>query len=70
MVKFASFFLMFLFACASPSLSGPRSGKKLWFSSGTCRPAILGQSRKILCYHDDADSNIAFDVYSGEGAGS
>jgi hypothetical protein len=44
------------------------SGKMLWKVEGICKPIILNEARKILCYHDDdAEPHTAFDVMDWSG---
>jgi len=45
-----------------------RSGKKLWEVEASCRPIILNELKKILCYHDDDTvTSDAFEIFSSEG---
>ncbi len=45
-----------------------RDGKVRWTASGVCRPMILSRVKKVICYHDDdADPEIAFDVFDWNG---
>lgn len=41
-------------------------GKIVWTVEGICKPVPIG--KRFLCYHDDdAEANVAFDVYSDKG---
>ncbi len=43
-------------------------GKEVWSTDGVCKPNILNQPQKIICYHDDdAEAHIAFDVMDFSG---
>ncbi len=43
-------------------------GKTLWTSEGACRPQVLSEAKKILCYYDDdAEPRIGFDVLDWSG---
>jgi len=45
-----------------------RRGRTLWTASVTCRPIVLSDARKVLCYHDDdAEPRIAYDVFDWNG---
>jgi hypothetical protein len=38
-------------------------GKTLWSVEATCKPIILNESKRVLCYHDDdAEPSVAFGV--------
>jgi hypothetical protein len=43
-------------------------GQVLWKADGTCRPFVLDEPKRVLCYHDDdADPKVAFDVFDWKG---
>lgn len=40
------------------------AGKKIWAESGNCRPIVLEELNRVLCYHDDdAEPTIAFTAW-------
>lgn len=44
------------------------AGKNIWTVEGTCKPLLMNQLKKVICYHDeDAEPQVAFDVYSFDG---
>jgi hypothetical protein len=45
-----------------------RSGQKVWEHEGICKPIVLSQLKKILCFHDDdSDPELAFEVLDWSG---
>ncbi len=43
-------------------------GKTVWETEASCKPIALGKDRSFLCFHDDdAESDIAFDLYDHKG---
>jgi hypothetical protein len=44
------------------------AGKKIWTAEGMCKPMVLSRLKRVLCYHDDdAEPEVAFDVYNWQG---
>jgi hypothetical protein len=49
-------------------LAFSESGKKLWSAHATCSPIIINSRKEVICYHDDdAEPEIAFDVFNWNG---
>ena len=43
-------------------------GHRVWTTNGLCKPFVIQESKRILCYHDDdSESQVAFDVLDWNG---
>ena len=43
-------------------------GRKIWNTAGLCKPYVLQEPKRVICYHDDdAGPDVAFDVLDWDG---
>jgi hypothetical protein len=43
-------------------------GRRIWTATGSCKPFVIEETKRVLCYHDDdSESQVAFDVLNWEG---
>ncbi len=43
-------------------------GRRIWNTTGLCKPYVLQEPKRVICYHDDdAGPDVAFDVLDWDG---